>query len=315
MRAVIHEYLLDTCIWLALNDQDIERLSAHPTPFRLTAGCAALFELISGIPSLGSRTVSREFQRRSAALRRLLKAAPGGCLDLRTPHQIRSRAFGVPVRPAGVDFLILTQAAATAETPEEFYMLVSRARCLSEQLPTPAWLHMQKQRVAEGFRTAVAEGALLMRRVHEELLAASGIAGKDKKRLRRGFMPYLYSVGDLRRYALLAVASVVGMPWQDCPAGTKLYDWAIAEYERLQNTYDHSIDVYLDVYARYVTRASWQGGDVGLNDSFDLDQFVYMRPSDNSQVFVTKDRRLRDLASPVLPGRVVDLATFRKAIT
>lgn len=312
---VVREYLLDTCIWLALNDRDIEQLSAHSAPFHLTAGCVVPFELISGIPPLGGPGLSVEFRRRSAAVRRLLKAARGTRLDLRTPHELRARAFGVAVRPTGFDFSILMQACAMAETAEEFYLLVSRARCLSKQIPTPDWLRTQAEQVSDSFRAGVTEGARLMRAVNEEFFVANRIVGGEKRRLHRGFMAYLYSVGDLKRYAFLAVASVVGIWSQSCPAGTKLYDWAVAEYQRLKSTYDGSIDVYLDVYARYFATLSWHGSSATLNDPFDLDQLVYMRPGDNSQAFVTTDRKLRDLASPVLPNRVLDLAMFRQAIT
>jgi hypothetical protein len=92
-----------------------------------------------------------------------------------------------------------------------------------------------------------------------------------------------------------------------------VWDWAVSEYDRLRPKYNGSIDVYVDVYERYIALA-WNGKNAGRNDLFDLDHLVYMRPGDNLQVFVTTDEKLRDLASPALPNRIVDLATFRRMI-
>ena len=71
--------------------------------------------------------------------------------------------------------------------------------------------------------------------------------------------------------------------------------------------------VYLDAYEKYIENA-WNGEGAGRNDSFDLDHLVYVRPCDNSQVFVTEDQKLRDLATRSLPNRILDLAGFRRAI-
>jgi hypothetical protein len=112
-------------------------------------------------------------------------------------------------------------------------------------------------------------------------------------------------------YVLLAVASVAGVSGPQPRSG--LWDWAVSEYERLKGLYDGSIDVYLDAYERYI-EVAWAGGGAGRNDSFDLDHLVYLRPGDGSQIFVTEDQRLRELATRSLPNRILDLAGFREAI-
>jgi hypothetical protein len=306
-----HEYLLDTGVWRALSEGDVERLAEHSARFRVTSSAVVPFELISGIPPPGDPKLPSEFLKRRAALRRLLKAVPQGCLDLRTPHEIRSSAFGVSVDSMGLDFLVLMRVFTEAETPDEFYLLVSRACSLSKQMPTPNWLREQAERVSDTFRAAVDEGVATMRRTTEAFLVESGIADKGMRKLRRGYIPYLHRVGDLKRYAFLAVASVVGV--SASPPDSGLWDWLVSEYERVRGMYNGSIDVYLDAYEKYIENA-WNGEGAGRNDSFDLDHLVYMRPCDNSQVFVTEDQKLRDLATRSLPDRILDLAGFRRAI-
>jgi len=224
----VHEYLLDTGVWRALSEGDVERLAEHSARFRLTSSAVVPFELISGIPPPGDPRLPSEFLKRRAALRRLLKAVPQGCLDLRTPHQVRSSAFGVSVGSEDLDFLILMRVFAEAETPDGFYLLVSRAYSLSRQMPTPNWLREQAERVSDTFRAAVDEGVALLRRTTEDFLVESGIFDKDMRKLRRSYIPYLHRVGDLKRYAFLAVASAVGV--SASPPDTGLWEWMVSEY-------------------------------------------------------------------------------------
>ncbi len=307
----VREYLLDTGVWRALSERDAERLSEHPAGVRLTSSAVVPFELISGIPPSGDPKLPSEFLKRRAALRRLLKVVPEGCLDLRTPNELRSRSFGVSVGSVGPDFLILMRVFTEAGTPDEFDLLVSRARSLSKQMPTPNWLREQAERVSKTVRAGVAEGVALMKQRTEAFLVESGIVDKDMRKLRRGYIPYLHGCGDLKKYALLAVASAAGV--SASPPDSGLWNWMVSEYERLRGMYDGSIDVYLDAYENYIENA-WDGEDAGRNDSFDLDHLVYLRPCDSSQVFVTEDRKLHDLATRSLPDRILDLAGFRRAI-
>lgn len=307
----VREYVLDTGVWRALSEQDAERLSEHSAGVRLTCSAAVPFELISGIPPSGDPKLPSEFLKRRAALRRLLKVVPEGSLDLRTPHELRARSFGVSVGSVGLDFLILMRVFTQAETPDEFDLLVSKARSLSKQMPTPDWLREQAERVSDTFKAGVAEGAASMKQGTETFLDDSGIVDKDMRKLRRGYIPYLHHVGDLKRYVLLAVASAAGV--SASPPDSGLWDWRVSEYERLRGMYDGSIDVYLDAYEKYIENA-WNGECAGRNDSFDLDHLVYLRPCDNSQLFVTEDQKLHDLAARSLPDRILDLAGFRRAI-
>jgi hypothetical protein len=311
VKSKVHEYLLDTGVWRALGKRDDEQLLAHSARFRLTSSCVVPFELISGMPPPGHPKLPAEFSQRRAALRRLLRAVPQSCFDLRTPHQVRSNAFGVPVQPAGVEFLILIQACAQAKTPDEFHLLVSRARSFSNRMPTSDWLRREAERVSDNFRTGVAKGTALVREANEQSLLQSGTFGRETQKMRQGFIAYLHEVGDLKRYAFLAVASTVGV--STSPPASNLWNWAVSEYGRLRARYNGSIDVYLDVYARYIALA-WNGRNAARNDLFDLDHLAYMRPDDNCQVFVTTDEKLRDLAIPALPNRIFDLAAFRRAI-
>jgi hypothetical protein len=239
----------------------------------------------------------------------LLLAVPEGCFDLRTPREVRSSAFGVPVEPRASDFLLLMRMFTQAATPNEFSLLVSRAPAVSKQMPTPNWLRSQAEKASAGFRVGVAEGAALMRETTERSLVEHGITGKDVGKLRQNWVAYLRQVGDLKRYVLLAVASVAGVCRPQPNSG--LWDWAVAEYERLTSIYNGSIDVYLDAYEHYIEK-TWSGENAGRNDSFDLDHLVYLRPRDNSQIFVTDDRRLQALAARSLPNRILDLPGFRR---
>ncbi len=178
-------------------------------------------------------------------------------------------------------------------------------------MPTLDWLREQAERASCSFKDAVDSGTASLRNTTEHTLLQSGILGKEKRRLRQSYLPYLHEVGDLKRYVLLVVGSAVGV--SNPPPESELWDWTVSECDRLRSRYNGSIDVYLDVYERYIATA-WSGKTAAHNDLFDLDHFVYMRSGDNAQAFVTADQKLLDLAAPVLPNRILDLAAFRRAV-
>jgi phage terminase Nu1 subunit (DNA packaging protein) len=61
-------------------------------------------------------------------------------------------------------------------------------------------------------------------------------------------------------------------------------------------SYDHSIDAYIDAFAHYSTMKKGLGGSAGRNDGFDLAHFLYLVPG---TALITEDTRMRDLARAI----------------
>ena len=125
--------------------------------------------------------------------------------------------------------------------------------------------------------------------------------------------PIFKTLRNWRRYTFLGVAAAVGAWTEELPR-SGLDDFTLAEAERLGKMYDGSIDTYLDGYSLYVLRKWLDGGDAERNDPFDLDNLVYLRPNDASQIFVTGDSQLLNLLNLVAPGRGLHVDDLRHCV-
>ena len=84
------EYLLDTSALRRLNAGDFSALEG----LALGGGLSTLFEILAGMPRVGSSRVEAEFRSRRNALRHWQRwITPARTLWL-TPAQMRARAFG-----------------------------------------------------------------------------------------------------------------------------------------------------------------------------------------------------------------------------
>ncbi len=296
------EYLLDTSALRALNDSDVARLEG----VRLSVGLSTLFEVLAGMPRLGSSGAEAEFRSRRNAVRRWQRCITPARTFWLTPAQMRVRAFGRVESDNSRGFREVLRIAADTATLEELERRVGDLSSRSRRIPSLDFLREQRKRLHTDFGRFVKQGVAQVKRVTITELNARGYEDpRTARRMEREFRIFQTETGDTARFTLLALAEQAGV-WGGQLPDSNLYEAVLAIEKRIREVYDGSVDPYIDAYSAYLTTCTLRGGDARTGDSLDLDQFVYIQPA-GEQILVTEDKALRELATIVIPGRAISV--------
>ncbi len=305
------EFLLDTGVFYALSKPQVEMLLNNKHRIHLSSGVMVPFELISGIPSSESPDAERQFRSRQAALSKYEKliGVTGTYWD--APSIIRQKAFGFPVlRQSNTSLQILIKACIECNSITELETVIKAAQVLSASMPSLDWFRQQADTVSQAFRNSFDSGKQSIEKVTESQLPKDEERSmKEQRKIIRGFIPYLYQVGDIHTQIFLALAEAAGA-WNGQLSGADLYEECIKVSQQLKERYDGSIDLYITALAAYWTEKWLDGSGPHRNDSFDLDHIVYLRKNDPNQVFVTTDNSLGSRCIHAAPERAVSINAF-----
>jgi hypothetical protein len=154
------------------------------------------------------------------------------------------------------------------------------------------WIGTYEERLSRNFIDAIRTGAGALRQVFQSTSA------EQRDRARRlglrvdgSFSDFCHSLGahplnrDLTLYTL--VASL---------CGTWLEDSSDDTLRAVFESYDNSIDAWVDAFAHYSSLKHSQGGSAGRNDGFDLAHFLYLTPG---VTLITEDTGMRAVAQAV----------------
>jgi hypothetical protein len=306
------EYLLDTGVFIALTKPQLEILLESKPRIKLTAGLIVPFELISGIPSSKSPDADQKFHMRQAALSKYASLVGTAGTYWDEPRIIRKKSFGVATSdrlPAS--FQLLIKACTECKSISEVEEVIAKANAFSSSMPSLDRLRQQADTVSQGFRDSFKAGNNTLKNVAQSQIPhADQLSTLERKKIVRGFIPYLQDVGDLRTYAFLSIAEVVGAWNGQLPSNDNYYEECKRAEQKLRNHYDGSIDLYITAFAEYLTEKWLDGGDPHRNDPFDLDHIVYLRSEDENQVLVTTDDKFLLRCLKTVPDRAISISVF-----
>lgn len=304
-KILAQEIQLDVNVLRGTPDSVFETLAARRVPVWI--GLSVLFEIIAGTGMRAGEAAERDFRARQTALRRWREwITPARTIWL-TPAEMRCRAFGLDVAPdssARVGVVeainVMLQSSGAMEFESTLATLSSRSRAV----PSLQFLKAERIRLRQGFPDALRAAFSHLRTVMPKATRSDEQATGDPFRI---YLAGAALSGDLDRFALLKLAELVGAWDGDLPA-TGLFQATLDAEEKIRERYDGSIELYVKAYACYFARTLLQGGDAKVNDSLDLDLFIYLRPGDPAQLLVTDDVKLQQLGEFIAPGRVVGTA-------
>ena len=86
-------------------------------------------------------------------------------------------------------------------------------------------------------------------------------------------------------------------------------------WERAKSVYDGSLDGLVEIYIHYHGYLAATGSSGQLNDCLDLEPFVYFRPDDCNQKYVTGEDKWLKVARLVDESRAIDAKSFGSPVS
>jgi predicted nucleic acid-binding protein len=293
----IPEYLLDTSVIRSMTADNVIGLLANQHRGRLTTSFHVPFELLSGLDQPGTdEDRERDFRRRRGAMRRYYRLIGVDNTYWDLPDAVIKRAFGrKPDSRARESFLVAMMALRDCDTREELEKVLRAGKSLSSEMLTLDIYGEIDSTLSKRVQTPLANGLDFIR-----------------NNLDAFFSPEWFRAFMFVNFA--AMAGVIQIDEGELRKSPVEY---VKEQIRIVvPLYDGSLTIMIEATRQYL--ANLQSGRLSMpdkNDTFDLQQLSYLRPFDADQIYVTMDRKFRDLINQAAPARAASMEDFIDLMT